>query len=162
MAAGDLAIWADVADAVRPPMTKLVQQALQALANATNVAITFAAGSEEIDTHNWHDVVTNNTRVTVTKTGRYRIDATVAVAASATVTGLTVAIWINGSSIQPVIRWKPNATSTATSAYTSALVELTAGQYVECVANQASGGALNTQASGGINSVLQVQYLGPL
>lgn len=162
MAAGDIIFWSDVADAIRPPVTRLVQQAAQSLANGANAAITFGAGSEEIDTHSFHDTSTNTTRITPTKAGRYRVRVTVAVAANSTVSLLTAFVGKNGASVQPFSRSKPAVVSASTISHDAeAIVELNGTtDYVEGYANQTSGGALNTQASGGVNSVLELEYIG--
>lgn len=161
MAAGDIIFWSDVADAIRPPITRLVQQAVQSCANATNAAITFGAGSEEIDTHSFHDTAVNTTRITPTKPGRYRAVGTVNMASSGAVTILAAFIGKNGASVQPFHRAKPNATASTPASSASAIVEMNGTtDYVELFVNQTSGGALNTQASGGVNSVLELEYLG--
>lgn len=161
MAAGDVIFWSDVADAIRPPVVRLTQQAAQSLANATSAPITFGAGSEEIDTHGWHDTTTNPARITPTKAGRYRVQGTVNVASSSAVTILYATIGKNGATLQPLPRQKPAATVTTTSAQVSAIVELNGTtDYIELYGNQTSGGALNTQASGGVNSVLELEYIG--
>jgi hypothetical protein len=161
MAAGDIIFWSDVADAIRPPITRLVQQAVQSAANATNAAITFGAGSEEIDTHGFHDTAVNPTRITPTKAGRYRAAGTVNMAATGAVTILAAFIGKNGASVQPFVRMKPNATASTPASSATAIVEMNGTtDYVELFVNQTSGGALNTQASGGVNSVLELEYLG--
>jgi hypothetical protein len=161
MAAGDIIFWSDVADAIRPPITRLVQQALQSLANATNTAITFGAGSEEIDTHGFHDTAVNTARITPTKPGRYRAVGTLNMASTAAITILTAFIGKNGTAVQPFPRTKPAATATTGSTTVSAIVEMNGTtDYIELYGNQSSGGAVNTQASGGVNSVLELEYLG--
>lgn len=162
MAAGDIIYWSDVADAIRPPVTRLVQQASQSCANAANTAVTFGAGSEEIDTHGFHDTSVNTARITPTKAGRYRVKGTVNMAAQNTVSLLTAFIGKNGASVQPFSRSKPGTVSTSTVAHDAeAIVELNGTtDYVELYVNQTSGGALSTQASGGVNSVLELEYIG--
>jgi|ERR1700754_10862 len=162
MAAGDIIFWSDVADAIRPPVVRLTQQAAQSLANAANGAITFGAGSEDIDTHGFHDTTTNTSRITPTKAGRYRVKGTVALSAQNTVSLFAVFIGKNGTSVQPFSRSKPGVVSTSTLSHDAeAIVELNGTtDYVEVYANQTSGGALNTQASGGVNSTLELEYIG--
>lgn len=161
MAAGDIIFWSDVADAIRPPITRLIQVALQSIPNATNTALTFGAGSEDIDTHGFHDTAVNTSRITPTKAGRYRVVGTGNLASSAAVTILVAFIGKNGTAVQPYPRQKPAATATTTSASASAIVEMNGStDYVELFLHQTSGGAINTQASGGVNSVLELEYLG--
>lgn len=162
MAAGDIIFWSDIADAIRPPVVRLVQQAAQSMANATNTAITFGAGSEEIETHPWHDTAANTSRITPTKAGRYRVKGTVSVAANTTVSLLAAFIAKNGVAVQPFSRSKPAVVSASTVSHdVSAIVELNGTtDYVEVYGNQTSGGALNTQASGGVNGTLELEYIG--
>lgn len=163
MPAGDRMFWSDVADSIRPPIVRLVQQALQAMANATNVALTFTAGSEEIDTHNYHDTTTNPSRITPAKAGRYRVYGCVQVASTGALTILTAYIGKNGVAVQPFKRSKPGAAATTCAQDVQAIVELNgSSDYVELYGNQTSGASLNTQASGGVNSTLELEYLGPL
>lgn len=163
MAAGDKALWSDVQDIIRPPAVRLVQQASQSLASAVNTALTWAAGSEEYDTHNLHDVSTNNTRVTIAKTGRYQAYFCGNMASTTTVSVLTATIAKNGAVVQPLPRTKPNtATSTTLSAQVLATIECTAGDYLEAMLSQTSGGAVSTQAGGGVNSTFEVRYVGAI
>ena len=82
-------------------------------------------------------------------------------ASSAAPTILIAFIGKNGVSVQPYPRNKPAATATTGSAQVSAIVEMNGTtDYVELYGNQVSGGALSTQASGGVNSVLELEYLG--
>jgi cytoskeletal protein RodZ len=161
MAAGDRIFWSDVADIIRPPGVRLVQQAAQSIASAVNTALTWGAGSEERDTHNLHDTTTNPSRVTVAKTGRYQVFLTANMAAVTTISVIAATIAKNGVVQQPLPRTKPNtATSTTLSAFAEAELDMTAGDYVEGMVSQTSGGAVNTQASGGVNSTFEVRYVG--
>ena len=162
MAAGDKAFWSDVANAIRPPIVRLIQAAAQSIPNVTSTALTFAAGSEDIDTHNFHDTVTNNTRVTPTIAGYYQVTVTYASSAN-TATQLYAVVAKNGAGVQPLVRQTPAATSSAKSVQATAIVSMNGStDYIEGWANQNSGGALNTQVGGGINSVLEVVYLSAL
>jgi hypothetical protein len=131
------------------------------MANAANSAITFGAGSEEIDTHGFHDTAVNTSRITPNKPGRYRAVGTVNVASSGAVTILTAFIGKNAVAVQPFARTKPGTAVTTTSVTVSAIVEMNGTtDFVELYGNQTSGAALGTQASGGVNSVLELEYLG--
>ncbi len=144
------------------PLVRLIQQATQNLTNAANTVITFGAGSEDIDTHGFHDTSTNPSRVTPTVAGYYRCFATLSMAASGAITLLSVVVAKNGTPQQPLVRTRPNTTVTAMSVQASAIIQLNgSGDYVEMIGNQTSGGTVATQASGGINSVLEVEFLRP-
>jgi len=148
----------------RPPIVRLIQVTAQSIPNASSTALTFDSGSEDIDTHNFHDVVTNNSRVTPTSDWAGYYEVTVTYAASAnTATQLYAVVAKNGVVVQPLTRQTPAATSVAKSVNAIAIVSLNGtGDYVEGWANQNSGGALNTQVGGSINSVLEVKFLRPL
>lgn len=55
------------------PVTQLEQQAAQTVANNTDTAVTYGTSSETFDDENWHDVTTNNTRITPNIEGRYYV-----------------------------------------------------------------------------------------
>lgn len=161
MAAGDKAYWSDVANAIRPPRVRLVQQALQSIPNVTATALTFGAGSEDIDTHNFHDTATNPSRITPTVAGDYQVTITVSFASN-TATQLYAVVGKNGTPVQPLERQTPAATAAAKTVAAQATVSCNGTtDYLEGLGSQNSGGALNTQVGGGINSVLEAIYLGP-
>ena len=54
------------------PLVHLVAQAGQSLSDGISTAITFGSGSEEIDTHGFHDTASNTSRITPTVAGYYR------------------------------------------------------------------------------------------
>lgn len=162
MAAGDKTFWSDVANAINPPIVRLVQQAAQAVVTATTTAVTFGVGSEDEDTHNFHDTAVNPSRVTPTVAGKYLCTATVAWASN-TVTQSYTAVGKNGAIVQPLVRHKPAATAAAHSVQATAIVSINGtGDYVEALGNHNAGVNLNTQVGGGINSTFEVIYLRPL
>lgn len=142
------------------PLVRLIQQAAQSIANTpATVALTFGSGSEDIDTHAFHDVSTNTSRVTPTIAGYYRCTATYAVAAN-TATQLLVVLGKNGALVQPLVRHTPAATSAAKSVTTTAILSANGStDYFEMLVQQNSGGALNTQVGGSVNSVFEVEFL---
>lgn len=90
--------------ALRPPVVKLVQQSAQTLAYDTDTPITFGASSEVLDTHNFHDTVTNNTRITPTVPGLYECRGILWLAADTTVAQIYASIFQNGSVATPRAR----------------------------------------------------------
>lgn len=164
MSAGDKANWADVADAIRPPLVRLVQQAAQSLTSGVAAAITFGAGSEEIDTHNFHDTVTNNTRITPTKAGYYRLTGQVNIVAGTALVQILGLLRKNGANVDPLMPWRPDAASNAaTCAIVTAMVSMNGTtDYVELICQQNSGGAINTNAAAGQRSVFELEYRSPL
>ena len=93
---------------------KLVQQVAgqqTALTTATDIVLTFGASSEEIDTHNAHDTTTNNSRITPTVAGIYRVDIKPILAFSTTITSIGTALRKNGTVVERTGNHKPNATA---------------------------------------------------
>lgn len=150
------------------PLVRLVQQAAQSIASATDVAITFGAGSEDVDTHGFHDTSTNTTRVTPTVPGWYRLNGTVWMAADTDVINLIVGFGRNGSQMAPKNRLVLQSTATASIPRSfNATAMLSANgttDYFELYVaqQQAAAAALNTLASGSTSSVFEVEYLRPL
>lgn len=159
MGAGDFALWEDIADLIDPPVVRLVQASAQSLANNTPTALTYGAGSEEIDSHGLHDMVTNPSRITLGKAGIWEVRATLNLAVSSAVTIAYSVVAKNGANVQPLPRVKPAATSTTTGAQVAALVESDGDDYVEHMVVQVSGGSVSTQASSGVNSVFEAKFV---
>lgn len=96
LGAGQIALEEDFVG-IDPPLVKLVAQATQSLADATEVALTFGVGSEEIDTNDFHDESTNPTRITPNIEGYYEFYGTLFLAGATTFTNMTCWIRKNGS-----------------------------------------------------------------
>lgn len=161
---GGIITASDVLLVVKPPLVRLVQQSAQSLANSTDTAITFGAGSEEIDNYGtFHDETTNNTRITPKIAGYYRLTGAVFLTISSAVTSLIATIAKNGSVVPPRSRHKPAATALAGSAQVS-VIQAANGttDYFELFGQQTSGGALSTNVGGSFASVLECEYLGTL
>lgn len=113
--------------------------ATQSISNATYTAVAF--NQEDYDTDAFHDVVTNNSRLTVPTTAKYLVTTVIGFAANATG--------------QRVIRFRKNGTtyirghagpdggSQAPAVNLSSVVALTAADYIEVMAYQNSGGSLS-------------------
>jgi hypothetical protein len=128
MAAGDKSFWSDVANAISPPQGRLVQQAAgvqTGIVSGTATAVTFGAGSEDLDTNNFHDTATNNSRVTPTVAGWYRVHGAIALAGATDYTILEAFIRKNGSTgLPPAYRSTGASASAQTLVFgTSALVQ---------------------------------------
>lgn len=163
MAAGDKALWSDVADIVRPPAVKLVAQAVQALSSGVNTALTFGAGSEEYDYPGLHDVATNTSRITVTKAGRWEFKGTVQIANTTAVTSMSATIGKNGAMVQPAFgRIRHSGAGSTVAASVVTVIEMAVGDYAELYGVQSSGVSLNTQAGGGVNSTFEGRYVGAI
>lgn len=147
------------------PLVRLIAQATQSLASATNVAIAFASGSEDIDTHNYHDPSTNNSRITPLTAGYWRFTGTLWLAGAATLTSFYVGIAKNGTNQNPLNRIKPVANSTAQSAQTTSILQMNgSGDYAELIGNQTDSGAAARLTTTGTGTVccLEAEFLRPL
>jgi hypothetical protein len=129
----------------------------QSLANNTDTVITFNA--EEFDTDAFHDNSVNNSRITIPagKGGKYLILASITFAANAS--GIREMLFsVNGSTAVLAFAQAPSPTGSFRSS-ASCIKDLTAGDYVEVQAAQASGGNLNVNA-GVTQTRFGVIYLG--
>jgi hypothetical protein len=166
MPAGDKAFWSDVANLVNKPMCRLTQQAagVQSLASNVQVAITFGAGSEDYDSLNFHDTVTNNSRVTPNVAGWYRATGMLWLAGATTTTSFWAAIAKNGTLIQ-LNRIRPDAAvGTAPSAQVTTLAQMNGStDYLEMIGLQVDSGAAarSTVTGVGTNCTLEVEYVRP-
>ena len=143
---GDV-VKADLDFLATPPACRAYHNANQSLTHATLTAL--AMNSEREDTDLMHDNVTNNTRITFKTAGRYVVTAQILWASNATGERalhlrLNGAVFIGGHSQTPV-----NGSSTAMSVTTQ--YKFAANDYIELMAFQASGGALNVLASDNVN-----------
>jgi hypothetical protein len=136
----------DAIDAMPAPLTPLYALAFhsttQSLSNATLTAITF--NSEDYDVTALHSTATNPSRMTVPTGagGLYQIDGKIFYDANAT--GIRVArIQKNGALISTQVTHPGTAAGQQCVAVSIRLV-LVAGDYVELVGFQDSGGPLNT------------------
>jgi hypothetical protein len=172
VAAGDIVYASDVQTVkdytTGRPLVRLIQQTSQTgNASGGNLVLTFGAGSEDIDTHGYHDEVTNNTRVTPLIAGYYRIVVKPVLAASTTITSVNAYVRKNGSAIERSGNHKPSATSATNTAGGIALEAwLTANgttDYFEGgVTALTSAGTWDTNGTAGSTSTLQVEFMRPL
>lgn len=147
------------------PRVRLIQQAAQSIANATDVALTFGAGSTDVDTHGFHSEVTNNTRVTPSIPGAYVfrvVGFMAAPGAGITYQILSVFVYKNGNVQTPRLRV---AGPTAANVSGAAEVELTltangTTDFFEArILQQASTtAAYNTNVGGSFASVFECSF----
>jgi acid phosphatase family membrane protein YuiD len=140
--------WSPVGDA-NPvlPRVRALRGANQSISNTTQTPVTFP--SEDVDTHSFHDLVTNSSRLTIPTgmAGTYLISAVAVWASNAT--GWRQALLLrNGANpnLEGVTQAAANGITTRQSF--SVALELAAGDYIELAVNHNSGAALNiTNAS---------------
>jgi hypothetical protein len=141
---------------------RLVQAVAQSLATNANTAITFGAGSEDIDTNDLHSTTVNTSRITIKVAGYYRVTATLWLSA-ATFSDIQIQnnVAKNGSVIPPTVRTRhTSATSTARNTMqVSVLQQAAVGDYFEMIGYQNTGGGLNTQTGGSTASVLEAELV---
>lgn len=114
------------------------------VANATLTALTF--NNERYDTDTYHSTSSNTSRLTAPAPGLYRISGVVRFAANAT-GDRRVAIQLNGSTIIAYNIVNAVSGGGVTILTISTDYQLTTSDYVELMAYQASGGALNVDTS---------------
>ncbi len=167
IAPGEVIAASDIANLVNRPTVKLTQQAagVQTLASNTQTTITYGAGSEDIDSHTFHDTVTNNSRVTPSVAGWYRATSTLWLAGATTTTSMWTAIAKNGVLVL-LNRARPDAAvASAPSVQVTTLVSCNGStDYIEHVALQVDSGAAGRLTVTGVGSscTLEVVYERPL
>lgn len=135
------------------PIGRLVQSVAQALADNTQVAVTYAA--EDWDTHGFHSTVTNNTRVTPNVPGYYRFYVTTSYEGQTTPVLSDVLLRKNGSiAIAPGDRG-PGLTATFLQSCTAQIEMNGTTDYVEHITRQDSAGSDNTVVSFQWTSVME-------
>lgn len=133
-----------------PPKCRAYHSTTQSLTTATLTALAF--NSERWNTDTMHNTVTNNSRLTCKTAGLYRITAHVQFATNAT-GERTVHLRVNGLVFIASQGGAPNPTAgNATNITVSDEYPLAVNDYVEVLAFQASGGALNVNASDNVNA----------
>ena len=163
MAAGDPITASDYAAIKRASMSrmvcKLTQAAAQSMPDNVATALTFGTGSEVVDTDNFHDMVTNNTRITPTVSGWYLFMGAVFLASATTPVSREAYFRQNGATSIPC-SWRDVGYGISS----GALIEPTqifcngTTDYVELMMRQDSAGAVNTNVSGQQSSTFECVY----
>ena len=157
-------IDADVDMIVARPIVRLIQQSAQSYSSSSAAALTFGSGSEDADSHNFHDTVTNNSRVTPTRAGWYtcRVTGSFGTPGSA-FTQIAVAPAKNGTRVDGQVISRPDAASTAgAGAQCTALIYCNGTtDYVEGYVQQNSSGSQNTSTTATLRSTFEVLFERP-
>lgn len=139
------------------PMVKLVQQEAQTFNSGVTQALVFGAGSEELDTHGFHSNETNNTRITPTVPGYYKLSVTASFAAGA-ITQIVAGVRKNATSISPFNTTRPDPTSAASTSRASTIVSANGTtDYFEALA-QVQGGTIDTNTNTGFRCVFECSW----
>jgi hypothetical protein len=139
------------------PLAYLVQTTVQSIPSAVFTAIQF--NTEPLDTAGGHDNVTNNTRYTCKKAGKYLLGGGVATASAA---GFRAVRWsTNGTSIAgSQMDTNPQTGAEWPCPARAIIVTLALNDYVELELYQdIGGGALNTGVSNDTRSSMTVVFL---
>lgn len=145
---------------------RLVAQSAQSIAHNTAVAIQFGASSEVLDLKGWHDVTTNNSRVTPNIAGWYECWGTVALGGRTDYTNESA--WIRTAGVNNMAPAGKTVIST-TQLNGTVMIQVPvvtvylngSTDYVELVVQHSNGAsaAQNTALSGQFASVLEMKLV---
>jgi hypothetical protein len=126
---------------------RAAKNASQSINDSTFTAASFQV--EDYDTDSFHDNSTNNSRMTIPsgKGGYYLLVADISFASSGAGTR-KIAFRVNGSDYRTEMGIQASAGGTSTEVVLSDIQNLSAGDYIEVMAWQNSGGALNINYDG--------------
>lgn len=124
------------------PSAQVYNSANISIPNATDTALTF--DTEEWDTDTIHSTVSNTSRLTATTAGRYLVWFMVEWAAN--VNAKTLKIRHGGTTVRALLELTPTSGGAVFRMMGIAFVNLAAGEYIELMARQDSGGAININA----------------
>jgi hypothetical protein len=127
----------------RQAMVRVTKSAAQTLTTSTFTAIAF--DGETFDTDTLHDNVTNNSRLTASVTGKWFVEASVGFVANTT-GQRALRVMKNGTTYYSTAEITAGSSSRPALTIT-ALVDLAAGDYVEIIGFQDSGGNLNVDTT---------------
>lgn len=139
------------------PRFKGYASSAQTLATGTtDIALTL--DTEDYDSDNGHSTTTNTSRYTVQVPGTYVIMGTAALAVSAT-GNRKLGINVNGVNARGGVAQGPGFATNSWCACVATTQALNAGDYIELVAWQTSGGNLATSATSGFGPTLMCQWI---
>lgn len=152
------ATWADASGGLAFSGASLTKSSTQAITSQTETAITF--DGEAFDTDTYHDNATNNTRLTIPVTGRYLITWSTRMDTLASAKGVQIYIKVNNSapSVAPQAIQISNGTTSSVAASVTALLSLTANDYVESFVwhGDTTSRNVNTSANGTTFAIMRV------
>jgi hypothetical protein len=124
---------------------KLFLTAEQTIPDSVWTTVAFGSGSENIDTDGLHDEVTNPSRITIALTGKYLVEAGVRFFTGGTGNNNRALSFLLNGTTRVELDVIPPPVPTIANTFCSgvAIIGLSAGDYIEMQAYQASGGNLN-------------------
>lgn len=138
------------------PMVRVRRSTNQSIANNTLVAVTF--DTESYDTDGMHSTSVNTNRLTIVTPGKYATKAKAVYEAS--VSGVVAAFLRVNGTITIDFDQRPPAAGVVTSVSASGEYAFAAGDYIEFIAYQTSGGALNLLSVSDYSPVLEAVLVG--
>jgi hypothetical protein len=148
------------------PLVRLIQQAAQSIPNTADTALTFGAGSEDIDTHGFHDTGTNTSRITPTVAGYYQLYGVVWWGNASDITSYHAGIGKNGSVAARQRTLALTGVGATTRSINAAAMLAANGStdYFELFGQQtrSPNASLSTNVGGTFSSMFECIYLRPL
>jgi hypothetical protein len=153
------------------PLCRITASAVQSIAHNVAAGVAIAFGAEDVDTHNFHDLVTNNSRITPSTgwAGYYHVSGTVFMGARSDYGILDCWIRKTGATnLAASGRRGPMGVATSQANSVSCgvdelFLDPALGDYIELMAlhfNTAAA-AQNTNQSAQFSSTLQLEFLRP-
>lgn len=133
-------IISEIQNRIYNQMCTVYHSVHQSIPNATHTILAF--NSEDYDTNTMHDLVTNNSRITIKETGYYLVWLQVRFAANATGVRI-VSVKQNGAFAFPIV-WLPVGVA-EDEMCASRISAANVNDYFEVSVLQSSGGALNCE-----------------
>jgi hypothetical protein len=143
-----------IAELQSPPRCHAFQAAAQSIPNGAATAVLL--DTEQVDTDGIHSTAVNTSRMTIVTPGRYRCIAQASFTSNAT-GRREVQLTRNGSLI--AIQRLPTVSGSNTNIQVTNEILCVAGDYIEMVVEQNSGGALNMN-TGSNGTYLHVAWVG--
>lgn len=162
--AGDVLTAAALNAVTDKPICQLFQTAAQTITDNTSTALTFT-GTEDIDTHNFHDPATNPERITPTVPGYYLVTASYGTATPATMVTILLSILKNATIIKGARRPFTGTTTTSSQTIDTSIIVALNGStdFVSATALQDNtGSASQATITGTVASSLSVEFIRPL
>jgi hypothetical protein len=143
------------------PICRLIQQAAQSMPDNVATALTFAAGSEEVDSHGFHDTAVNNTRITPNVAGWYRFAGCYFSAGMTTPVSRSAIFRKNGATLIAPGPRDAGASITSSKEVGALILMNGTSDYVELLGQQDSSGAVNTNVATQQSSTFECEYVRP-
>ncbi|MGH7747998.1 MAG: hypothetical protein ACREQ5_25040, partial [Candidatus Dormibacteria bacterium] len=147
--AGTITTSMIASNAITPPKmgqayaARVYSSANQSTANSTDTVLAF--DSSTFDTNTFHSNSTNNSRMTIRLAGLYSIEAQVSFASNST--GVRYVVFAKNGTNNLAYIASPAVSGDRTTVHVYTLASLAVNDYIEVVANQSSGGALNVEGA---------------